>query len=74
MNKYRATFSKNYDKVVLECDEKFISNNMSTEKFCKWLMSSGVKFEFIGEDKDFEYYESIDNSIVKNFNIRLNIK
>lgn len=57
---FRVSFSKNYDKIILECDEKIINSNMNTEKFCKWLMTSELKFEFIGEDKDFEYYKSIN--------------
>ena len=60
MKNFRVSFSKNYDKIILECDEKIINSNMNTEKFCKWLMTSELKFEFIGEDKDFEYYKSID--------------
>ncbi len=57
---FRVSFSKNYDKIILECDEKSINSNMNPEKFCKWLMTSELKFEFIGEDKDFEYYKSIN--------------
>lgn len=67
MSKYKVTFSKNHDKMTLECDEKIINNNMNTEKFCEWLTYSGVKFEFIGENEEFEFYESIDNCIVEKF-------
>ena len=67
MKNFKVSFSKNHDNIVLECDGKIIDNNMNTEKFCKWLMTSGLKFEFVGEDKDFEYYESINHYIVKKF-------
>ena len=30
---FRVSFSKNYDKIILECDEKIINSNMNTEKF-----------------------------------------
>lgn len=67
MNKYKVTFSKNHDKIILECDEKIINGNMNTEKFCEWLTHSDVKFEFIDENEEFEFYESIDNCIVEKF-------